>query len=50
MEFIFSKKARMITLILMALGVVGTIGGYIAVSRHVGELHHMQLKLVGHHN
>jgi len=40
MEFIFSKKARMITMILMALGVLGTIGGYIAVNFHVGHVHH----------
>lgn len=40
MEFKFSSRARLITMILMGLGLIGTIGGYLAVNAHVGEIHH----------
>ena len=40
MDFSFSKRTKTMTFILMALGVIGIIGGYIAVRSHVGEIHH----------
>jgi len=36
MDFIFSKRARMITMILMVIGLIGTIGGYLAVNAGCG--------------
>ncbi len=40
MKFNFSKRAKITTFILMILGVLGIVGGYINVASHVGEVHH----------